>query len=222
VTFSLTGFDWQLFAYVWISVVATGLIVFLMTRRVSAGVPTVAQSMLEFVFEFIRDLGRGTKDLDADPFFFELLVMLFIFLLVANFEGMFAPLHSPTANVNVPVALALAVFIMTWYYGFRTHGLGYLKHWFQPPGAIGIAMSPINLLEDFAKPLTLAFRLFGNILVGEIFMKVLAGMGGWFYAGGFVGGFVWWGFTAFVNVIQAFIFMVLTLSYVAQAQGQEH
>jgi F-type H+-transporting ATPase subunit a len=220
VSFSLTGFDWSLALYVWVGVAATGLILFLMTRRVSSGVPSVPQSMLEFVFEFIRDLGRGTKDLDADPFFFELLVMLFVFLLVANFEGMFAPLHSPTANVNVPVALALAVFVMTWYYGLKTHGVGYLKHWFEPPGAIGIFMSPINLLEEFAKPLTLSFRLFGNILVGEIFMGILAGTGYYFYAGGFIGSFVWWGFTAFVNVIQAFIFMVLTLSYVAQAQAE--
>jgi F-type H+-transporting ATPase subunit a len=219
VSFSLTGIDWSLFAYVWTSVVLTALIAWLLCRRASAGVPSVAQSLMETVFDFIGGLAHSSAEMDRDPVFLELLVMIFLFLLVANFQGMIPGLHSPTSNLNMTATLALSVFVLMWFYGFRTHGLGYFSHWLHPGGMIGRFMLPINIIEDFSKPLTLAFRLFGNILVGEIFMAKIASAGIYFFLGGFVAGFVWWGFTAFVNVVQAFIFMILTLSYVAQTQS---
>ncbi len=218
-TFSWTGFDWNLFIYVWSSVVLTAVVGWLLCRRASPDAPTVAQSIMEFVFEFIGDLARSSLDVDRDPVFLELLVMIFLFLLVANFQGMIPYLHSPTSNLNVTAMLAIAVFVMMWYYGFRAHGLGYFGHWVHPGGPIGYVMLPINVIEDFSKPLTLAFRLFGNILVGEIFMEIIAKFGIYYFLGGFLAGFVWWSFTAFVNVVQAFIFMILTLSYVAQSQS---
>lgn len=221
-SFQLTGFDWNLFAYVWVSVVLTGALVYGLSRKATAGVPGVGQSMIELVFDFIGGLAQSTMDIEQDPFFLELLVMLFLYLLVANFQGMIPGLHSPTSNLNMTAALAIAVFILMWVYGFITRGLGYFGHWLHPGGAIGVGMAIINVIEDFSKPLTLAFRLFGNILVGEIFMGIIAGFGVYFFAGGFVAALFWWGFTAFVNVVQAFIFMILTLSYVAQARAREH
>ncbi len=218
-TFSLTGFDWHLAIYVWVSVVLTALVAWSMTRRATAGVPGLAQSLIEFVFEFIGDLARSSLDLERDPAFLELLVMIFLFLVVANFQGMIPFLHSPTSNLNVTAMMAISVFFLMWYYGFRAHGVGYFRHWTHPEGPIGKVMLPINIIEDLSKPLTLAFRLFGNILVGEIFMGIIAGFGLYYYTGGFVAGFVWWGFTAFVNIVQAFIFMILTLSYVAHSQS---
>jgi len=219
VSFSLTGFDPTLAIYVWVSVILTGLVVWLLTRRASADKPTVGQSMLELVFEFIGGLAQGA--VGENPAFLGFLVMLFLFLLVANFQGMVPALHSPTTNLNVTAALAILTFVMMWVFGFRKKGLGYFRHWVHPGGAIGVAMLPINIIEDFSKPLTLAFRLFGNILVGEIFMGIIAAGVGYFQ-GGFALGFVWWAFTAFVNVVQAFIFMILTLSYVGQAQAPDH
>lgn len=219
-TFQLTAIDWSLFAYVWISVVLTGVILYLLSRRVSAGVPTIGQSLLEVVFDFIGGLARSSMAIDQDPFFLQLLVTLFLFLLVANFQGMIPGLHSPTANLNVTLAMALGVFVLTWVYGFAHRGIRYFEHWLHPGGGIGVAMSLINVIEDFSKPLTLAFRLFGNILVGEIFMGIIAGFGIYFFTGGFLAALFWWGFTAFVNVVQAFIFMILTMSYVAQTQAE--
>lgn len=215
-TFQLYGFSWSLAAYVWISVILTGALVYGLTRHASADRPTTGQSLVEVVFEFIGGLAKSSMEIDRDPIFLELLVTLFLFLLVANFQGMIPVLHSPTSNLNMTFALALLAFGLMWYYGFRTKGLGYFSHWAKP-----VFMLPINIIEDFSKPLTLAFRLFGNILVGEIFMaKIAQGLG--FFEGGFLAGFVWWGFTAFVNIVQAFIFMILTLSYVAQAQSTDH
>ncbi len=218
-TFNLSGFDPTLALYVWISVTLTGLVAWIMTRSARADKPGVGQSLMEMVFEFINGLARGA--MDDNPAFLSFLVMLFLFLLVANFQGMIPALHSPTTNLNVTAALAILTFAMMWVFGFKKKGLGYFRHWLHPGGAIGAAMLPINIIEDFSKPLTLAFRLFGNILVGEIFMGIIAS-GAAYFQGGFALGFVWWGFTAFVNVVQAFIFMILTLSYVGQAQASGH
>ena len=221
-SFSLGGFDWQLALYMWISVVLTGAVAWLLSRRATAGVPGVGQTMMEFVFGFIGDLAGGSMDVTQNPGFLSYLVMLFLFLLVANFQGMIPGLHSPTANLNVTAALALMTFGLMWYRGFRSQGVRYLNHWFHPGGITGYLMFPINVIEDFSKPLTLAFRLFGNILVGEVFMEVIADATGFgYFKGGFALGFAWWGFTAFVNLVQTFIFMILTLSYVAQAQAHE-
>jgi F-type H+-transporting ATPase subunit a len=219
VKFSLSGFDPTLALWVWVAVVLTGLVAWLLTRHASADKPTVGQTMMEMVFEFIGGLAQGA--MGDDPAFLNFLVMLFLFLLVANFQGMLPAFQSPTANLNVTAALAILTFALMWVFGFRKKGLGYFRHWIHPGGPIGLGMLPINIIEDFSKPLTLAFRLFGNILVGAIFMGIIA-VGVAYFKGGFVLGLVWWAFTAFVNVVQAFIFMILTLSYVGQAQAADH
>ncbi|CAB1128138.1 ATP synthase subunit a [Candidatus Hydrogenisulfobacillus filiaventi] len=211
--------DGSLLIYTWLSMILTFVIVRLLGRKATAGVPSIAQSLLESVFTFIADLGRISFNPDEDPFFYELLVSIFLFLVVANFQGMIPGLHSPTSNLNLTLAMALGVFVLIQWYGVRTHGaLGYLRHFLEPYWWLFL----INLIEELSKPLTMAFRLFGNILVGELFMAMIAGAGFLAYLlGGFLGAFAWWGFTAFVNVVQAFIFMVLTMAYVGKATGSE-
>lgn len=210
--------DGALVVYTWISIVLTAAIVMLMGRGATAGAPGMGQLMLESVFSFIADLARVTFDPDRDPFLYELLITLFLFLFVANFLGMIPLMHSPTANLNLTAAMALAVFFLIQWYGVNHHGGGYFKHFVKPFALL----LPINIVEELSKPLTLAFRLFGNILVGEIFMEMIAKFPFVYYAlGGFVAAFIWWGFTAFVNTVQAFIFMVLTMAYVGKAIAEE-
>ncbi|MCL6561408.1 MAG: F0F1 ATP synthase subunit A [Firmicutes bacterium] len=210
--------DGALVIYTWIAIVLTAVIVSWMAKGATAGVPGIGQSLLESVFQFIADLAKVTFDPEKEPFLYELLITLFLFLLISNFEGMIPSLHSPTANLNLTAALAIAVFFLIQWYGVRYHGFRYFKHFAKP----FIPLLPINLVEELSKPLTLAFRLFGNILVGEIFMEMIARFKLLFYVlGGFVAAFIWWGFTAFVNVVQAFIFMVLTMAYVGKAMAEE-
>ncbi len=204
--------------YTWIAIVIAGAGLTLLSRRVTAGAPGVAQGLLESVFEFIADLAKTSFDPNRDPFLYELLIFLFTFLVAANFEGMIPIVHSATSNLNLTAALALSVFILIQIYGVRSHGLSYFKHFMKP----FLPLLPINIIEEFSKPLTLAFRLFGNILVGDIFMQLISRFRLiLFVFGGFIAAFVWWGFTAFVDGIQAFIFMVLTMAYVGRAMADE-
>lgn len=214
---SLAIDGWEVI-YTWIAIVIVAVGFTLFSRRVTSGVPGVLQGLIESVFEFIADLAKTNFDPDRDPFMYELLIFLFFFLLVCNFEGMIPTLRSATSNLNLTAALALAVFFLIQVYGVKAHGVGYFKHFAKP----FLPLLPINIIEEFSKPLTLAFRLFGNILVGDIFIQLIAHFRLLlFVLGGFVGAFIWWGFTSFVNVVQAFIFMVLTMAYVGKAIAGE-
>ena len=104
---------------------------------------------------------------------------MFLFILCCNWAGALLPLKlfeipagelaSPTNDINTTVALALLVSIFYFYGGLRKKGLGYFKRYVQPTPIL----LPINILEDFTKPLSLSFRLFGNILADELTVTVL-------------------------------------------------
>ena len=106
---------------------------------------------------------------------------IFLFIILGNMagqlpwklihlpEGEFA---SPTNDINVTAALAVTVLIYYIVQGIIEKGPSYFKHYFKPM----LFMTPFNILEDFTRPLTLAVRLFANILAGEILIMVLGGL----------------------------------------------
>lgn len=141
--------------------------------------PDGLQNLTEYVTEFIRDLAKtqiGEKEyLKWVPF----LGTIFLFIFVSNWSGALLPwrvielpngeLAAPTNDINTTVALALLTSIAYFYAGISKKGLGYFKRYIQPAAFL----LPINVLEDFTKPLSLSFRLFGNILADELVVGVL-------------------------------------------------
>lgn len=144
--------------------------------------PDGFQNFTEFVTEFIRDLAKtqiGEHDyLSWVPF----LGALFLFIFVSNWSGALIPwkvieipngeLAAPTNDINTTVALALLTSISYFYAGISKKGLGYFKRYVSPAAFL----LPINVLEDFTKPLSLSFRLFGNILADELVVGVLVAL----------------------------------------------
>ena len=134
---------------------------------------------MEYALEFIRDLTKnqiGEKEYRPwVPF----IGTLFLFIFVSNWSGALLPwklihlpsgeLAAPTNDINTTVALALLTSLAYFYAGFRKRGLGYLAKYLEPQPFL----LPINILEDFTKPLSLSFRLFGNILADELVVGVL-------------------------------------------------
>ena len=127
-------------------------------------------------------------------------------------------LPAPTSDVNLPLAMAL--FVITWAHieAFRARGFtGYFKHYTQPY----VALTPINIVEEITKPITLTFRLFGNLFSGGLMIVVVAAL-----APIALGPFeiIWKPFDLFIGLIQAFIFMLLTIMYfgMAMAHDPEH
>ena len=145
----------------------------------------------------------------------------------------------PTADANVPLGMSIGVLVLSLYYGFKIKGPGgFVRDLFVAPfgrvhltanpltwvGAIALAIANcgLNLIEYFSKTLSMGMRLYGNMYAGELLFFLLAMLGGTATAWGMgmqlVGGTIWALFECLIIVLQAFIFMMLTLVYIGQAQ----
>lgn len=150
------------------------------------------------------------------PKFLRLVGSLGIFILFCNLSGLFPGFLPPTESVNTTAACALVVFFATHYYGFKEHGFAYLKHFMGPFWWLAPLMMPIEIISHLARPLSLTLRLFGNIfgdhMVGAIFFGLLA-------IGLPVATLI---LGVFVSFVQAFVFCLLTMVYLAGAVAHEH
>ncbi len=190
------------------------------------------QTVIEGVINYIADLATGVLGEQGEPFvpFF---IALFLFIFLLNQFG-FVPLKafglpfggSPTADLNTTAAYALMVFVMIQAVGIRKYGLGFFKHVTKPFWIL----TPINLLEELARPATLAARLFFNIFVGELLFiivasivtaKVMIGPVNLSLAVTIVPFFIQF-FNFFVGTIQAFLFTLLAIVYLSLAVGEQH
>lgn len=155
------------------------IILSLLANRNLSLEPKGLQNFTEYITEFIRDLAQ-TQIGEAEGSVYEpFLGTIFLFIFVSNWSGALLPwkiiqlpngeLAAPTNDINTTVALALLTSFSYFFAGFRKLGLNYFKRYISPVAFL----LPINILEDFTKPLSLSFRLFGNILADELVVGVL-------------------------------------------------
>ena len=142
-------------------------------------IPKGLQNFVESVFEYVSGIAKDQiGEYEYRPWV-PFVGTLFLFIFVSNWLGALVPwklihlpegeLAAPTNDINTTVALALLTSISYFYAGFKAKGLGYFARYISPTPIF----LPINILEDFSKPLSLSFRLFGNILADEIVVAVL-------------------------------------------------
>jgi len=168
----------QVFLASWF-VIALLVIASLSATRNIQRVPSGMQNFMEYVLEFLRDLTKNQLGERHYRQWLPFIGTLFLFIFVSNWSGALIPwklieipegeLAAPTNDINTTVALALLTSLAYFYAGFSKKGLGYFANYIQP---IPILL-PIKILEDFTKPLSLSFRLFGNILADELVVGVL-------------------------------------------------
>jgi F-type H+-transporting ATPase subunit a len=190
------------------------------------------QTIVEGVVNYISDLATSTLGEKGEPFvpFF---VSLFVFIFLLNQFGMipFKVLGlpfggSPTADINTTVPLALMVFFITWAVGVKQNGPKHFLHVAKPFWWL----APINILEELARPATLAARLFFNIFVGELLFIIIASI---ITAQVMIGPinlslavsvlpFFIQFFNFFVGTIQAFVFTLLAIVYLSLATAEDH
>ncbi len=203
----------------WVTMAIVLLIGILAARGANARKPSKLAVAYESIVDFIGGLAFENMGRDKGATLLTFLVTLFTFLWMGNLLGLIPTLSSPTADVNTTFGLAIMVLVVIQIWGIRYKGLSYFKHFFQPFKVFVI----LNIVEEIAKPITLAFRLYGNIFAGEILIGVLLGMlGGINYFGGFIPSVIWLGFSLFVGTIQAFVFTMLTIAYVSQVVANDH
>ena len=214
-----------------ISVVVAGLIVVAvgvaLRMRVTAGVPGKLQLAFETIVGAVEKQVSSTMG-DRGLFVVPLAVTLFIFILLCNWLEMIPTtwpghhqlLPAPTGDINLTAALAILVIILVHVTWITKSGLkSYVGHYFKP----NVLFFPINVVEEIAKPLTLALRLFGNIFAGGIMLVLIADLPAKFILPIPVMDVVWKLFDGlFVGPVQAFIFTLLTLLYFDSAISGGH
>ena len=224
-----------------VAIIATLALAFWIRSQLRYGQPTRVQAVVEYAYHLLRGLIKSNVSDDA-LFIIPLAMTLFFYILVANWIevfplGIFPFLHGANADLNQTLAMALIVITVVEWYSIRVLGLwGFLRRFTKPfelPLPVRIVFIPLNLIEEVTKPVTLSFRLFGNIFAGAAIIGLIVGLGlvSIPYLGhvpGVVAGtvllFIWKFFDViFIGFIQAFIFMLLTVVYFAAArEGLEH
>jgi F-type H+-transporting ATPase subunit a len=201
---------------------------FAMRAKVTDGVPGKLQVIWEFLVEQVSDLAHSVMG-ERGRRFVPIGVTVFLFILICNWlellptalrPGISAEiLPAPTGDVNLPLAMALMVIVWVHIESVRARGVkGYVKHYVQPYAAL----APINVIEEITKPITLTFRLFGNLFSGGLMILVMTTLLP-IYVVPF-GEIIWKPFDLFIGAIQAFIFMLLTVLYfgMATSHDEEH
>lgn len=205
-------------------------------------VPGRLQTAMEGLVEFIRDQiaveTMGQEGKKWVPF----LTTIFLFVWILNlFEIMPLINFPPTSRMAIPAFLAGLVYVVFIFQGFKHQGFGYLKNTLFPPGApklLYILLTPIEFISTFiARPLTLAVRLFANLLAGHIILALifitihafLTIPGLTEFSKGFPIGVVALiaaplliGFELVVGLLQAYIFTILTAVYIGGSIHPEH
>jgi len=213
------------------------LIAFAATRKLAMK-PTGMQNFIEWVVDFVKNIIGSTMDWQTGGRFLTLGITLLMYVFVSNMLGLpFAIVvghdlwwKSPTADPAITLTLAILVVALTHYYGIKMKGVSeYGKDFLKPMPF----MFPLKIIEEFANTLTLGLRLYGNIFAGEILLGLLVTLGTSGYAEGFGSGILgsiiaalpmlaWQGFSIFVGAIQAFIFTMLTMVYMAHKVSHDH
>lgn len=204
----------------WITMLLVLLFCWAATRKLELRKPGKLQSSFEMLWEFIRSQVFDNTGDKKGATMVSLVFTFFIFIFFANLMGLVPTLSSPTADLNTTLGLAIFVLVLTYYFGIKYKGMHHFAHFFKP----FIPFVFINIIEEVAKPVTLAFRLYGNIFAGEVLVAVLLGLllPHTYFFGGFIPSVIWLAFSVFVGLIQAFIFTMLTIAYISQVVSDEH
>lgn len=161
---------------------------------------------------FVENMGRKLADQ-----FFPMLATFALYIAVANLIGLIPGFMSPTASWNTTLALTIIVWVTHHFIGFREHGLGYYKHFIGPMWWLVPLMLPIELISNLARLISLSIRLFGNIMAKETLLAILFMLAGAFFAPlpiMLLG--------VLVSLVQAMVFVLLSVVYFSQAQEHAH
>ena len=192
------------------------LVVFILVRaRLSVASPGALQHIFEGIHEFIEGQSRDVIGHHSERFT-AFLVTLGLFILISNLFGIIPGLESPTASPVVPLGCAICAFAYYQLQGFRSGGVGYLKHFLGPVWWLAPLMLPLEIISHLARLLSLTIRLYANMFAGDMvtlvfFSLIPLGVP-----------IIFLGLHMGVALLQAYIFVLLTTVYLAGAVASEH
>lgn len=217
-------FDKTICLMVLLSCVIVFAFVYFCTRNLQMK-PKGKQNVIEWVIDFVRNIITDNLPSKELTNFHLLSFTMFLFVLVANIIGLVTKIvigdysywKSPTADPIVTLTLAFIMILLTHLFSVRRFGLkGYFVNSFMKP--VGFLL-PIKLMEEFTNLLTLGLRLYGNIFAGEVLLGLIASIvsatGLWAIPIAIPLEMIWLAFSLFIGSIQAFIFVTLSMVYMA-------
>jgi F-type H+-transporting ATPase subunit a len=146
-----------------------------------------------------------------------MMATFFFYIILANIIGLIPGFMSPTSNLNITLGMAIIVWVTHHVLGFKHHGLSYYKHFMGPSPVLAPFMFLLELISNFARLISLSMRLFGNIFAKEVLLSVL-----FMLAGAFFAPLPILCLGVLVSVIQAVVFVLLSVIYCAGAMEHAH
>jgi len=198
--------------------VACGLIVFFLIVRLTLSVekPNPAQQVAEMIHEFVgaqaeQVIGHGYERFQA------FVTCIGLFIVLNNLIGLIPGITTPTSQPVVPLGLAVLTFLYYNFYGLRTHGLaGYLKQFAGPVWWMAPLLFPVEIISRLARMMSLTIRLYANMLASDLLALIC------FSLIPLAAPTIFLGLHFFVALIQAYVFMLLSMIYLAMAVSHEH
>lgn len=210
----------------WLIIAALALVSYFLTRNLKKIPTTKRQIFLEYAVGVLYNMVNNTmgeKVVKKMPNLVPYIGSLFLFFACSNLVGLLG-FRSPTTDIDTTLAWALITFFMIYFTGIKFNGMGYFKGLLEPIPFL----LPLNIIGEIAKPISLTFRPFGNILGGAVIMALLYQFLGWLSS--FIPGIgsipigqliipvpLHLYFDLFAGLLQSFIFIMLTMVFVGNA-----
>jgi F-type H+-transporting ATPase subunit a len=207
--------EWAHVFHSWLVMIILILGCYLLVKGIQL-IPTKGQSLLEMIVEGLENFMVDITGPEGRAFF-PYICTIFLYVLVSNLIGLIPGFISPTANINTTLSLALMTFVLTHAIGVKFHGAKYLKHFLGPVIFLAPLMIIIEIIGHLARVMSLSIRLFGNIMGKEKILGILFGLAGLYFAPLpilFLG--------LLVSLIQAVVFMLLSIVYFTGAMEESH
>jgi len=202
--------------YTWL-VIAFLIIIPKLTMGRLEIIPGKGQNFWEVVVSGLMDIFEENLGKERAKMLFPMMATFALYIVIANMIGLIPGFMSPTSNLNITLAMTIIVWITHHVLGFRYHGIKYYKHFMGPIPVMAPFMLVLELISNFARLLSLSMRLFGNIVAKEILLAVL-----FMLAGAFFAPLPILCLGVLVSLVQAAVFVLLAVSYCAQAMEDAH
>lgn len=194
--------------FTWVVMVVLVAGAWFVTRDLNTGAePSRKQTLLEAIVEVMRNQIRDISQQEASQYL-PFIGTLFLFIATANLLQIVPGFEPPTGSLSTTTALALCVFVAVPVYGIARRGVGgYLRNYIRPTPF----MLPFNIISELSRTLALAVRLFGNVMSGAVVVAIIVSIAPFFFP------IVLQVLGLLTGMVQAYIFAVLAMVYIASA-----
>ncbi|MGM0599862.1 MAG: F0F1 ATP synthase subunit A [Candidatus Rifleibacteriota bacterium] len=201
----------------WLTSIFVGIFVWYFSHHLTFDEPGKFQNFFEYCYESLESFVTNIVGKDKVKELLPVLSTVFIYIFLANIMGLVPGLKSPTSLFSNCLGMALIIFFLTAYYGFKHHGTGYIKHFAGPIWWMAPLMVPIHIVGEISRPISLTLRLFGNIMGEDVVILVLTS-----FIFPLIVPIPMHLLAIFTSLLQALVFTILSGVYLSGAIAESH